>query len=61
MKSDITRYDKQINLVEAISMGDWGVITKMLRIVSVIPKLQVCVIPNSHSSSTSLLQFLQRD
>jgi len=42
MKSDTTRYDQQINLVEAISMGDGGVFTKLLRNVSVIPKLKVC-------------------
>lgn len=42
-------------------MGDRAGITKMLRIVSVIPKLWVCVIPNRHSSSRSLLQFLQHN
>ena len=31
-------------------MGDPRRITKLLRNVSVIPKLKVCLIPNSHSA-----------
>ncbi len=60
MKSDITRYVQEINLTEAISMGDRRGITKLLRNVSVIPKLKICVIPNSHMEFWALLQLLQR-
>jgi hypothetical protein len=41
MKSDITRYEQQIILVEAFSMGMRGEITKLLRNVSVIPSFGV--------------------
>ena len=61
MKSDTTRYDQEINLAEAFSMGDPHRITKLLRNVSVIPKLKVCMIPNSHRRSWMLLQLLQRN
>ena len=42
-------------------MGNGGLITKLLRNVSVIPKLKICVIPNSHRGWPLLLELLQGD
>jgi hypothetical protein len=41
MKSDIACYEAKIILVEAFSMGDRRLITKLLQIVSVIPSFPV--------------------